>query len=110
MKLLPPSTAQLANLHHFRRPKIDVGNGDGFIEVAEVSNEHPGGDWSDIGYFFNDEDARAFAAMPQVLQVLASVYDLLRDEAQSHPTPEWDHAVRQTRTALLEAGYTITES
>jgi len=53
-----------------RRVKIDVDNGDGFIEVAEVSSEHQGGDWVDVGYFFRDEDAEICALVPDFLQAL----------------------------------------
>jgi hypothetical protein len=53
-----------------RRPKINVGNGDGFIEVAELSIEHEGGDWTDLGYFFSDEVAIAVSHLPFVIQRL----------------------------------------
>lgn len=57
----------------FRRPKIDVDNGDGLIEVCEVSSEHQGGDWTDIGYFFRQEDAEMCALVPDFLQALEVV-------------------------------------
>ncbi len=105
MKMKLPSTVQLANLQHFRRPKIDVGNGDGFVEVAEVSNEHPGGDWTDIGYFFNDEDARLFAATPDMIFVCARLVECL-DEGFADKHPDLQGVIlimKQARAAINKA-------
>jgi hypothetical protein len=44
-------------LSSFRRPKIDVNNGEGMIEVHEVSRELLGGDWEDVAYCFNQQEA-----------------------------------------------------
>ena len=56
-----------------RRPRINVDNGDGFIEVAEVSCEHPGGDWTDIGYFFNADIAKACSKLPLIARYLRTL-------------------------------------
>jgi hypothetical protein len=46
-----------------------VGNGNGFFEIAEVSEELEGGDWNDVAYCLNDEDAVLFAAAPDLLDL-----------------------------------------
>lgn len=66
-----------------RTPRIDVDNGEGFIEMFEVSKELEGGDWEDVAYCFSKENARLFAAAPALLEALRAMIRLHYDEGKA---------------------------